>query len=302
MGGALPPHGWPHPPPLADGVTMRALLPLAMCGALTASAFAAAPNVPPSTDKTVEGEPDVKPKTTPALDLTGYELTFHDEFDSFNITRDGGAGPWFAPVHPRFGAVRFLPPSDNGPFFVHDGILTIRAQRQPNGKWVSGFMQSVDSKGRGFAQQYGYFEMRAKMPGGAATWPAFWLASQENYLRKDATRSEIDIVEGYGDQPDVIHSVVHVHPYRDRKWYLSKQARVSGMSADFHRYGAMVTPTWVIFYFDGEELSRFPTLDQYRTPLYLLVDLAMVNRPSLQKADSPSDMQVDYVRVYAKTP
>jgi beta-glucanase (GH16 family) len=83
---------------------------------------------------------------------------------------------------------------------------------------------------------------------------------------------------------------------------LSKQVRVSGMSTGFHRYGAMITPIWVIFYFDGEELSRFPTLEQYKTPLYVLVDLAMVNRPSLQKAESPSDMLIDYIRVYAKTP
>lgn len=234
-----------------------------------------------------------------SLDLTGYEITFEDDFNAMDIVPDGGSGRWFAPIHPPVGSAQYLPPSDNGPYFVEDGYLTIRAEKK-YGRWTSGFIQSVDSKGHGFAQQYGYFEIRAKFPKGPATWPAFWLATQNSYLVPDSPRGEIDIVEGYGDQPNVVHTSVHIRPFHDRNWFLSRQFKVRGMADDFHRYGALIDQTWIIYYVDDEEIYRFPTLEQYRTPFYVLVDLSMVSKETLEKAQSPSDMIVDYVRVYAK--
>ena len=71
------------------------------------------------------------------------------------------------------------------------------------------------------------------------------------------------------------------------------------MATAYHRYGAMLTPDWVIIYFDGRELSRFPMLGQYRTPVYMLVDMAM-HEKGLAQATSPSTMMVDYVRAYTK--
>ena len=136
----------------------------------------------------------------PPLDLAGYHLTFDDEFDQMNIVADGQRGRWYAPVHSNFGQAKFLPPSQSGPFFVSNGVLTIRAHKE-NGQWISGLMQSVDSHGQGFAQQYGYFEMRAKFPAGAATWPGFWLLTLNGITDKTKTVGEIDVVEQYGDDP-----------------------------------------------------------------------------------------------------
>ena len=60
-------------------------------------------------DKTHRGTP---------LDLSKYDQTFVDNFDKMSVTADGGAGPWFAPVHATFGAGKFLPPGPDGPFTV----------------------------------------------------------------------------------------------------------------------------------------------------------------------------------------
>jgi hypothetical protein len=51
------------------------------------------------------------------------------------------------------------PPEPDGPFSVADGKLMIAGKKDAKGEWTSGTMQTVDGKGRGFAQQYGYFEM-----------------------------------------------------------------------------------------------------------------------------------------------
>src|SRR5271157_1307387 len=45
-----------------------------------------------------------------------------------------------------------------------------------NGKWRSGLLASADAWNGGFAQMYGYFEARIKLPKGPGTWPAFWFS------------------------------------------------------------------------------------------------------------------------------
>src|SRR5882757_1559671 len=85
-------------------------------------------------------------KSPPPLDLSDYKVTFEDDFNTMDIVADGGNGRWFAPVHSPVGGARFLAPGRNGPFFFRDGFLTIRAENK-DGRWQSGFMQSVDSKG-----------------------------------------------------------------------------------------------------------------------------------------------------------
>src|SRR4051794_38623371 len=101
------------------------------------------------------------------LDLSGFRLSFSDEFDTMDVAPNNGSGMWFAPVHAPFGAAKFISPdAPTNPFSVANGQLTI-SMSQVNGVWQSGTMQTVNSSGQGFAQEYGYFEMRAAFHGGA---------------------------------------------------------------------------------------------------------------------------------------
>ena len=255
----------------------------------------------------------IQPSAPAPLDLRGYHLSFDDEFDRPDIAPDGGEGRWYAPVHSDFGEARFQPPGPTGPFqIVRSGplgvagaSLGISATHAPDG-WRSGLIQTLDSHGRGFAQTYGYFEMRARMPKGQGTWPGFWLLTRNGLVDPTVTRGEIDVVEQYGSSPEKIHTSVHLWPSNARNagglpkhWYRSQKVTVGDMSSAYHRYGAMLTPDWVIIYYDGMEISRFPMLPQYRTPVYMLVDLTM-HEKNLAQATSPSTMLVDYVRAYAK--
>ncbi len=247
------------------------------------------------------------------LDLTGFRMSFDDGFDRLDVAPDGGKGRWYAPVHSDFGEAHFRPPGPTGPFqIVRSGplgvggaSLAINATRAPDG-WSSGLIQTLDSHGQGFAQQYGYFEMRAKIPRGQATWPGFWLLTRNGLVDPTVTRGEIDVVEQYGSAPEKIHTSVHLWPSNARNagglpkhWYKSEKITVGDMASAYHRYGAMLTPDWVIIYYDGLEISRFPMLAQYRTPVYMLVDLTM-HEKNLAQATSPSTMLIDYVRAYTK--
>ena len=256
----------------------------------------------------------ILPDKPAALDLSGYRLSFDDEFDRADIAPDGGKARWYAPVHADFGQARFQPPGPGSPFRIvrrgllgaGGGVLAISAIKTSDG-WRSGLIQTLDGHGRGFAQQYGYFEMRAKLPRGQATWPAFWLLTQNGLTDPTVTRGEIDVLEQYGSAPEKIHSSVHLWPASARNagglpghWYKSEKIPVGDMASGFHRYGVMLTPDWLVTYYDGMELSRFPMQPQYRTPVYMLVNLTM-HAKNLDHASSPSVMLVDYVRAYARS-
>jgi hypothetical protein len=168
------------------------------------------------------------------LDLTGAVLTFADEFDRPSITGPDGDGPWFAPIHGGFGLAAFLPPyTTEPPFYFDNGVLTIRLAKRDrrwtlyfedgslrvakrDGRWTSRILQSVNADGEGFTQRYGYFELRAKFPKGADTWPAFWLKSLSQLTDWSQTRAEIDIIEAYGGNDwSGYHAAVHLWPARN---------------------------------------------------------------------------------------
>jgi hypothetical protein len=221
-----------------------------------------------------------------ALDLSAYHKTFSDEFKSLSVTADGGPGPWYAPVHGPFGTGRFVPPGAAGPFAVAKEGLAIRAEKS-DGRLQSGLMQTVDGRGHGFAQKYGYFEMTAELPAGPGGWPAFWLLSQNGFTDKTATRTEVDVVEWYGGDPKGHHASIHLWPAADplpgavtthvyhSAYSKIKSARRNGQLEGFHSYGACIGADWVIFYFDRKELGRFKTVPEFGTPLYMVVDLAI---------------------------
>lgn len=242
------------------------------------------------------------------LDLSGARVTFEDEFDRISVTGPTGGGPWFAPVHGGFGGAKFLPPHPQlGPFSVRDGALTIRMEKRGD-QWYSGLMQTVNAAGSGFTQRYGYFEMKAKFPRGQGVWTAFWLKTVNQYTDPSQTRAEIDVVEAYGGNDwNGHHAAVHLWPANVRQpsqlqkhWFKGCYNRVSGNMFDreWHTYTAEVNPEWVIFYYDRKELARFRSLPEFRKPLFLLVDLALL--PKEAEGAQPAEMNVDYVRVWQR--
>jgi len=254
------------------------------------------------------------------IDLAQYTRTFNDDFKTLSVTRDtDGEGPWYAPGHAPWGGLRFGLPGPGGPFAIVDDGLRIRAEPDAKGRWQGGCMQTVNTRGQGFAQKYGYFEMTARFGPGKGLWGAFWLKSQEDYAPwgRTLTRTEIDIVEFYGDQS--YHATVHLWPaailspdatitkHLQASAFAQKatlnfydSVMVDGVVPGFHAYGGEITPRWVIIYFDRKEVCRIPMVDEWKTPLYMLVDMAKQDRGEVVP---PLDMVVKNVSAYLpKTP
>jgi beta-glucanase (GH16 family) len=248
----------------------------------------------------VTADAPIPPLGKPTLDLTGYHVTFEENFkEPLSVSPWGPGTRWIAhtPYGGDFGDAKFADPKPDFPFTITDGILRIEAKKVGN-KWNSGLLASVDGKANGFSQKCGYFEMRAKFPKGPGTWPAFWLLGTPKLKDKSATGIEIDVVEQYGVHPNSLHSTIHL--WGKKHTGTGKHFIVDGMADDFHRYGAMVTEEFITIYFDGVELWKLKTPDEAKVPLYLLVNLALGGGWPISQTPDPSYMYVDYVRAYAK--
>ncbi len=276
--------------PLRVGVGLKAL-PGEACrvGTLEVSPGAPLPKLPP-----------------PSLNLDGYRLTFDEDFRGpLSVSAWGPGTRWIAhtPYAGDFGDAGFADPTEGFPFTVKDGVLQIEAKKVGD-KWRSGLLCSVDPKGDGFSQKFGYFEMRAKLPTGLGTWPAFWLMGVPQLVepkdKKTLAQIEIDVVEQYGVGPNALHTTLHLWGPGDFHWGEGDTSLVTGMTDDFHTYGALVEEDFTTFYFDRAELRKERTPREAKVPLYLMVDLALGGGWPIDRTPDPSRMLVDYVRAYAK--
>ncbi len=238
-----------------------------------------------------------------SLDLTGYKLTFSDNFSSLNASAHGPGTRWIAhtPWNGDFGAAVFDDPGPNGPFSAGPQGLTITAHRDATGRWHSGLLCSVDRDGpgaQGFAQQYGYFEMKAELPSGSGTWPAFWLIG----ANKETSAAEIDVVEYYGGFPRYYHSVEHLWQSGADRLHMDHlmQVPVGLLSRQYNTYGVLITPLLTSFYFNRKQIWSTPTPVEYRQPMYMLVNLAIGGGWPSKNLPSPATMHVAYIDVFQK--
>lgn len=235
-----------------------------------------------------------------ALDLGRYELVFDEPFDTLDVSAYGPGTRWIAhtPWGGDFGDALFVDPEPGFPFTVDYGILRIEARKGEDGLWRSGILASSDTKGEGFHLQYGYFEMRAKLPPGPGVWPAFWLI----YNAGPETSLEIDALEYYGHAPDIYHSAVAVWPKKE-----GIERQVNGIQYEvpyghltdaFRDYGVLVGEEEIVFYLDREEMGRLPTPKDHIGPLFILLNLALGSGWPIVDTPNPSFMYVDHVRAY----
>ncbi|MCM2294052.1 glycoside hydrolase family 16 protein [Allorhizobium sp. BGMRC 0089] len=215
-----------------------------------------------------------------------------------------GPARWTAhtPWSGDFGDAQFIDPGPQGPFSVKDGILSITAVKHADGKWTSGLIAAADASGAGAGTQYGYFEVRMKMPPGPGTWPAFWLAALKPVDSSDGN-VEIDAIEYYGKFTAAYQSAIHV-------WY-KDQSKTRGDSkvitvpdgslvAGFHTFGIDISPQNIVFFMDGVQTWSYPTPAELDSRMYPLVNLALGSGWPIDKTPNPSVLLVDYVHVYER--
>ncbi len=239
------------------------------------------------------------------LDLGDFEQTFNETFPTLSISAAGPGTTWIAhtPWHGDFGDAVFDDPGPNGPFSIGPHGLRITASQDAGGRWHSGLIASMDRDGpgqKGFAQRFGYFEMRARLPDGMGTWPAFWLIGTQ----KGQTASEVDVIEFYGGFPAYFHNVLHL--FKDGADLLQENhlAKVppGQLTAGFNDFGVLIEKDRTSFYLNHRAIWQMPTPPAYDQPFYILADLAIGGGWQHEGLASPVTMDIERIAVYARKP
>ncbi len=248
--------------------------------------------------------------TTPSPYIPpGYTLTMNDEFDDPIETFPNAK---FYTTYHYFGDLRTLAGNDElevyvdpaytgscstargvNPFFVSNGVLSLTAAPITPAaaacygndfKYTSGLLDSVQT------QQYGYWELRAKMPAGQGLWPAFWMDAFDN------GGLEMDIFEMLEDTTNRIFQTNHGSGNDQQTVYTAIDT-----TDGFHTYGfewTADTITWVV---DGVVTRTSPSY--FAEPTDFMINLATGGSwggdPDGTTA-FPAQMQLDYIRVYQK--
>jgi beta-glucanase (GH16 family) len=239
------------------------------------------------------------------IDPCKLHPTFTEDFNDLSVSARGVTNTrWIAhtPWNGDFGDAAFADPQPDFPFRVQDGVLNIEARKGADGKWQSGLLASATPANTGFAQRYGYFEMRAQLPPGPGVWPGFWLNANQRHDDNNPG-VEIDVIEYYGQFPGAYHSVVHVWDKVDPKQSREDDHIISvpsgSLTSGFHTFGVDVEPDWITFFLDRHKTWSVATPGELKDPMMVLVDLALGPGWPIDHTPNPSVMQVDYIHVFA---
>ncbi|MGH3319533.1 MAG: glycoside hydrolase family 16 protein [Streptosporangiaceae bacterium] len=155
-----------------------------------------------------------------------------------------------------------------------------------------------------FAQAYGRFEARIKLPRGQGIWPAFWMLGKDIEDVGYPQSGEIDVMESLGDDPGTIYGSLHSPDYDVTTKY-SPPGQES-FADGFHTYAVSWTPDSISFFVDGRQYvtrTRAEVGDSwvFDHPFFLLLNVAVGGEWPGSPDDTtrfPQRMVVDYVRVY----
>ncbi len=295
---------------LLRGLKGSALVSLLGC-VLFLTAACANPNIrvpvtptatPPPTPTAAKPQPSqtaVPPQASPTPVLlpspiaedpaNHWRMIFQDEFNGANLDPNR----WNTEL--RWGRINRpeLQYYSEDAVQMKDGILRITADKQPvqGMEYTSGAVATFWH----FWFQYGYVEMRAKVPSGKGLWPAFWLLAHD-----ENSASEIDIMDIRGQEPQVVHTTLHYNPGRvsDQE---NADYRGPDFSQGFHTFAVRWEPNVIIWYVDGTEVFRV-TDHVPQESMDVMVNLAVGGEwPGNPDASTvfPAYMDVDYVRIYS---
>jgi beta-glucanase (GH16 family) len=160
---------------------------------------------------------------------------------------------------------------------------------------VSGCLTTANK----FAQKFGYFEARIKIPTASKMWPAFWMLPDSL-----SSEAELDILEAIGitGDPGFDTGAIHYNSYGVNDGITRDEPYDLG--GDYHTYGALWQAGKVTWYRDGKKIGEKVTGGNFdNSPMYLLLNLAVGgNWPgdpdSATYAALPCTMKVDYVRAF----
>ena len=194
----------------------------------------------------------------------GYVLVWSDEFkgkngslpDTKKWTYDIGGSGWG-----NHELEYYTNRAENARIEHGKLVITARAESYagPDGKNFNYTSARLKTQGL-FAQAYGRFEARIKLPAGQGIWPAFWMLGDNIATDGWPKCGEIDIMENIGKEPGINHGSLHGPSSANATSDLTKTITLPNgkrLSDDFHLYAVEWEPGVVRFYLDYNLYATF---------------------------------------------
>ncbi|HEY2518139.1 MAG TPA: family 16 glycosylhydrolase, partial [Polyangiaceae bacterium] len=245
----------------------------------------------------------------------GWKLTWSDEFNAANGTAADSSKWNYDTGGGGFGNNELeYYTSGTSNAVQENGSLVITATQNGASQhscWYGACQYTsarLNTSGK-FAQQYGRFEARIKIPEGQGVWPAFWLLGDDIGSVGWPACGEIDIMENIGRTPDNTYGTTHgPGPGNYPGAGLSGAYSGPRMGDDFHVYATEWDANSVNFFVDGTLYwsvtpSKLPAGASWvwDRPFFIILNFAVGgNWPGNPDGSTtwPQQMLVDYVRVY----
>jgi beta-glucanase (GH16 family) len=243
-----------------------------------------------------------------------WNLVWHDEFDQPDGARpdpnkwkfDLGGGGWG-----NHELEYYTDRPENVRVEKGNLVITAKDEGYTGADGVTWQFSSARLKTQGkFAQAYGRFEARIKIPEGQGIWPAFWMLGQNIGEVGWPKCGEIDVLENIGKEPTTVHGSLHGPIPGERASNLTSVFSLRSnakLAANFHVYAIEWEPGDVRFYLDDFLYAAFTPESPgggpwvFDHPFFILLNVAVGGDwPGNPDATTkfPQEMLVDYVRVY----
>ncbi|WP_421132786.1 family 16 glycosylhydrolase [Alteromonas sp. A079] len=195
----------------------------------------------------------------PSAPVSDWQLVWSDEFDGTSIDDD----KWTHEVNCAGGgnneAQCYTDEGTNS--FVDDGVLNIVALPAEEGAQKPYTSARLNTRYKGDFK-YGRIEMRAKMPSGQGSWPAFWMMPTDEVYGGWPRSGEIDIVEAVnlkaadidGNPEAHIYGTLHYGkewPNNDSSGQAYSLPNDANPADDFHTYAIEWQEGEIRWYMDG---------------------------------------------------
>ncbi|MDB4533735.1 glycoside hydrolase family 16 protein [Vicingaceae bacterium] len=228
------------------------------------------------------------------IEKEGWELTFNDEFNAKKLNYTKWQDNYYWGGRFNEGGINYYGTEQ---FQFSDSSLIIVAEKKkaPNGMdYVSGMIDCNQS----FAQQYGYFEIRSKLPKSVGLLPAFWLVTKEEWP------PEIDIYEIYTNERNIIKTNQHFLGRKKKKGMQPKRYNTKKDGADdFHVYAVEWSRKKIRWFYDNKRIKtsrKGRKYFSYKMHMIINSQLSDENGMDLKNGIFPNYYEIDYVRAYKK--
>jgi beta-glucanase (GH16 family) len=234
------------------------------------------------------------------LNRPGWRMTFQDEFTG-SVLNTNKWTPQDAPNYANEEQQYYTPECA---VVTNDNLVLISKNE---GVWYSGYWWPYKSAkvttAHKFDQQYGRFEVRAKMPSGKGLWPAHWMLGYNGWP------PEIDLMEIIGSVPWRITVSVHWGPAPPPPLYpwdvgqtANRDIWAGDWTLDYHTFAVEWDWWGTKFYIDdGEVFANYRGVPH--EPMYLILNTAVGGQwPGWPDWTTPwpAEHKIDYARAYER--